>query len=419
MNMWNRHQKRRKQAGSALDAIFSEELPTEISLEDFVHVDFSGDLDCHVLGSKLDQDFLETGGVHYSGDGTAAAPASSSDEDGGGTTAGAGGSTLALFRTLPPGFPNLYVGLHYDFSRCWYGATNVRTRLRWGNCNNKHHYNGDAAVAANSRGLVRGLRRTLAPISADVCWEKQLDGAQKLSKEVSVGWRNPLHSFLTLGRRRNYGGDDSQSSTFVFKSRSDSSGKSAYSLRLPLHRRLQYKCELIHDSAPPPAIPPLTPRTPPINAETGDPWWIPDVTLSATGAIETRNEVTLRHPRRNDHDSRVGIRFTARRGIPFLDGALSSVTGISSSPSSSGEEPATSVRLEVLDLTPRSVLGVRFEAELGERLFESARLSVLNQFQSQHPDTPWSAAQKLLPNLPPLESLLPSTKKSSKKWWRR
>lgn len=232
-------------------------------------------------------------------------------------------STMALIRTRQRLWPELFVGLRYDLARSNVGITAVLTSLRW----------------RRPPMLRHPFFNFFWPTSLNIAAEQGLLEAYT-SSSLAIQWQNPEEPSMTSAIRADF-----------------DSKQSAISLVMPLHRRLSYECQFVSDIQLPP------PTT------IGDAWWMPDLSLGANGRLESKSSAVLHHPLR-DRDARLGVRLAAGRSLMNFAG-----------------EPTTSLRLELTDMLPTTVTGVRLQAEL-EHPLDSLRLSIVQQVAAPVPILP-------------------------------
>jgi hypothetical protein len=265
--------------------------------------------------------------------------------------------------------PDWFVGIHYDFGRCWYGATRF-----W----NHWHFGG------------------AAPVSVECTVDRSiLDGADRTA-EVAVRWRRTAAFAGVLPSASFHGRVESMT------------GTASLTFQLPLHRRIAYEFRIVSDSlVVPPMLSFLAPTAfgqiddeddasaassptrssarnlgrpkgfhlpEPTQLSGGDDdddatWWLPDLTLHASGVIDARNRVVFPHPTRL-YDGRAAVRFGIRRNLLWGQ----------QSPDLMGEgaEAATAVAIELQDMQTLAINSVRIQTEL-ERPLEALRLSLVQQ----------------------------------------
>jgi hypothetical protein len=98
-------------------------------------------------------------------------------------------------------------------------------------------------------------------------------------------------------------------------------------------------------------------------------WWLPDLTLHASGLIDARNRVVFPHPTRL-YDGRAAVRFGIRRHL--LWGQQTDLLA------GGGAEPVTALAIELQDMQSHAINAVRIQTEL-ERPLEALRLAFVQQ----------------------------------------
>lgn len=352
-------------------------------MENFLRIDFSGDLDCHILGHSHHHPLFES--------------ASSLQPTGPHRDSGRS-ATAALIRSRHPWTPNWVVGLHYDFAKCWYGATRA-----WSNVQVLLF---PPPVVPTVTPMPIFHPRMLLPAALDWTTDRSLrDGTDRMN-EATLQWRRSILDRASTCLRGRV-----ESATSDTDGAELTAAKATLTLQVPLHRRLSYECRVVSDSIPSflQNLSWLSPsssstrsaysirsigrtnrgfRLPDVTRLDDDGWWLPDVTLRASGHIESRNVAVLPHPTRL-YDGRLAVRFTIRRSLLWnrndYDDAYGDIEEGDSAflPSAS---PITTIGLEIHEIQSHAMNGIMLQTEL-ERPLHALRMAFVQQLYRHPPSS--------------------------------
>jgi hypothetical protein len=362
----------------------------DLNVENFLRIDFSGDLDCHILGHSHHHPLFESASALTGSTG----PRRDSGR----------ASTAALIRSRHPWTPNWIVGLHYDFAECWYGATRAWSNVQF------VLFPPPVVPTSTTTTTPMFHPRGLLPAAFDWTTDRSLrDGADRMN-EATLQWRRSIMDRASTCLRGRV-----ESATSDADGAEITAAKATLTLQVPLHRRFSYECRVVSDSIPTVlqnwAWLSPTPssssadfanggrsngrhsrgfRLPDVTRLDDDGWWLPDVTLRASGHIESRNVAVLPHPTRL-YDGRLAVRFTIRRSLLWNrgddggggygdlgDGDDDDAAFL---PSAS---PVTTIGLEIHEIQSHAMNGIKLQTEL-ERPLHALRMAFVQQLYHHPP----------------------------------
>ena len=325
-----------------------------INLEDVLRFEFSGKLNFHLVGSTqedgiqstltLDQDVDVDKPISI--DVMPQAP-----------------TTKPLLAVRQP-WPNVFLGVNYNLSKL--DETRVSSTIQW------------------LPQQMRRVKRKLIPSSLHVCVEKKLlpifnrKNPSPQTETTNQVANDDIRAEFAVqwGSHTNRDYDSTSSMT----ARLESLSRSSLSVVLPIHKRLFYEYRLLADpDVAGNELPELTvdrqassSQQDDANPGTGASWWLPELTVRASGEIESNNEGVFVHPLNKDR--RISFRLVSSSQLLqrlFMGG--NNFFG----DADAGHGTDTRFCLELQDVGRRSLRGVRMEAEL-ERPVQSFRLSLLH-----------------------------------------
>jgi hypothetical protein len=223
----------------------------------------------------------------------------------------------------PHFFPALFVGCHYDFANSRFGPTSFDTAVQW----------------EDQRGPI--------PFLVQFSNRRNLFETHSNEQECLVQL-NP-HNGPPIRVLAEYVGG--------FR-------LSRLSCLLPLHRRISYEVQMQPISN--------NPERERSNALQNQDWWLPNVSIRPSGAMESLNSAVVRHPldSRSSIDRRhLGIRFMVRRRLDW--GSFPSMGP------SIDDDVGTTLVFELQELGAQHISSLHLRIQtLFERPLESFRLSV-------------------------------------------
>jgi hypothetical protein len=355
----------------------------DLNVENFLRIDFSGDLDCHILGHSHHHPLFESASSFAKG---FSGPRRDS----------ARSSTAALIRSRHPWTPNWIVGLHYDFAKCWYGATRAWSNVQF--------VLFPPPVVSSPTPIFHP--RMILPAAFDWTTDRSLRDGNDRMNEATLQWKRSIVDRASTCLRGRV-----ESATSDGAGAGVTGAKATLTLQVPLHRRLSYECRVVSDSIPTflqnwSWLSPSSSTTshsqsaysgssngrhsrgfrlPDVTRLDDDGWWLPDVTLQASGHIESRNAAVLPHPTRL-YDGRIAVRFTIRRSLLWSradDDIDYGDVGDGDSVLLPSASPMTTIGLEIHEIQSHAMNGVKLQTEL-ERPLHSLRMAFVQQLY-RHP----------------------------------